>query len=536
MQKRFFKFILFLILIWGILNFRIYALDSAEEIKLYVDETKIISVNNPQRIVIGRPEIADVVSATEEEISLIAKSAGTTTLVIWDNFGEQAYQVKVFAEDMRPAKERIDNLLKTLGLAEVYTRIDEEESKVLLLGRVKESGDIERINTALGTLKTKTVNLIQTKEEETVVDINVEVLELSKDAARTLGFTWPGSLTVSTDQAVTAGNYTGTIPTSWHTFFRLSNWSRMPFEFKLDALVTEGKARILSRPRLSCQSGKEAKLLVGGEVPIFTSTTIGGVGGTTVSGNVEYKEYGIILNIKPRVSTEDPKRIHLNLGVDVSDLGTVEETTYARAYPLIKRTINTELFINEGETLVIGGLIKQKTEEEISRFPWLSDIPILGEFFKRRASRTGGGTGERGNIELFITLTPTVIPEKKLIKEAKKEAKPQIKPVIVSSSITKSLPTPIEEYSKVIQNRILDNLTYPTLAKEAGFQGTVKLGLRLSYQGKLLEAKIKESSGYKILDDNALSTAQEIANYPPFPSSIDFKELWIEIPITYLLE
>jgi TonB family protein len=64
----------------------------------------------------------------------------------------------------------------------------------------------------------------------------------------------------------------------------------------------------------------------------------------------------------------------------------------------------------------------------------------------------------------------------------------------------------------------------------------VKLGLKLSYKGELLEAKVINSSGYKILDDNALKTARSISSYPPFPPTIGSKDLWIEVPIAYKLD
>ena len=92
------------------------------------------------------------------------------------------------------------------------------------------------------------------------------------------------------------------------------------------------------------------------------------------------------------------------------------------------------------------------------------------------------------------------------------------------------------KYSRIIQKRILDNLTYPQNAKEAGFQGTTRLRLKLSYQGELLDAEVKSSSGYKVLDDNAVNTAKMSASYPPFPPAIKDKEIWVEVPVIYQLE
>jgi len=515
-----------------------YALDeTGEELKLFVGEIKIVPVNNPSRIVITNPNIADVTDVTKDEITITPKAPGTTNMVFWDNFGEQSYQVRVLPENMNEIKRRIDNLLGKLNLPEVYTQIAEEEGKVLLLGRVKSPQDRERISTAVGALKDKITDLVLLKEEEAVVSIDVQVLELDRDATNTLGLTNPLSSTSGITLTEIGSPGIATVGTKWSTLFKVLNLKRDAFTWTLYALVQEGKARILSRPRLSCQSGKEAELLVGGEKPIFT-TSVAATTGTTGT-NVEYKEFGIKLKIKPTVTEE--KRIKLALNVEVSEVGAVEfigltAQRTAQAYPLTKRNASTELLLKDGQTMAIGGLMKQKNEEDVTKTPWLGDVPVLGMFFRKKVSKTGGGSGERSNVELFITLTPTIVSEEKEVSEGKKE---EIKPTISSSTpsdISKNVPESISAYASIIQKRILDNLTYPSLAREAGFQGTVKLSLHLSYQGELLEAKVKQSSGYKIFDDQSVNVAKGIVSYPPFPSSIKQKELWIDVPIAYQLD
>jgi pilus assembly protein CpaC len=538
-MKKIFLIIFLISAIFMILFFPTYAENElGQELKLYLGEVKIISLNNPTRIVIGNPNIANVANITKSEMTLSPKALGTTTLVYWDNFGEHSYTVKVLTEDMQEIKRRIDSLLAKLNLPDVYTQAQEDEGKVLLLGEVKTSQERERINTALGALKDKTIDLIVVKEEEAIVDIDVQVLELNKDATNTLGFSFPGSITFTEtgSPALTA--------TKWSTVFRVANLTRAAFTLTLDALVQQGKARVLSRPRVACQSGKEAELLVGGEKPILT-TTVAATGATGTE--VEYKEYGIKLKIKPIVT--DVNRIKLALNVEVSEVGTAEilgrtDDPTAKAYPLTKRNISTELSLDDGQTLGIGGLIKQKAEEDIRKTPFLGDVPIIGMLFRKKTTTVGGGTGERGDAELFITLTPTIIMAKKEVGAEKKEAeeivfspiKKEVKPEIVSPTPEKALPEPVAMYSQLVQKRILNNLTYPSLAKEAGFQGALKLSLRISYQGELLDIQVKVSSGHRILDDNAVSAAKAIAAYPPFPSSIDKKELWIDIPIVYRLD
>jgi pilus assembly protein CpaC len=513
-----------------------YAADNTdEEIKLYMGEVKVLPVNGLARIVIGNPAIADVVNVSNTEMTISPKAPGTTTLVFWDLYGEQSYKLKVFAEDIQEAKRRIDNLLAQLNLPAVTTQAAEDEGKVLILGSVKTPQDREKITLALGPLKVKTVDLLNVKELETAVEIDVQVLELDKDATTTLGFTNPLSGTVTLTEV---GSQSLT-SVWWTKVFNIGGGvQRSPaFAWTLDALVKEGKARILSRPRLACQSGKEAELSVGGEKPIFT-TEVASAGGAGTS--VEYKEYGIKLKIKPTVT--DDNRIKVALNVDISEVGTADTigaagSPTAKAYPLTKRTVATELFLDDGQTLAVGGLIKQKLEEDVIKTPWAGDLPFIGALFRKKTTKVGGGTGEKGNTELFITLTPKIVGENsaKVPQEGKKETTSKAT-ISVPVDTQENVPQEMRGYAGIIQKRILDNIIYPASAKEAGFQGTVKLSIHLSYLGQLIDVVVKKSSGYKILDDNAVFSTRKLISFPPFPTSIDKKDLWIDIPVVYRLD
>lgn len=515
----------------AVMPFKGYSTDIVgEEIKLYLGQPKVISVSSPKRVAVGNPVIADVTNISKSELTVNPKAAGNTTLIVWDNFGEQSYRLKVFVEDTSLIKRRVDNLLTALNLPGVYTKAEDEEDRVLLLGSVKSAADKERIATALAQVKDKVVDLTAVKEEEAVIEIDVQVIELNKGSQDTLGFTWPGSMTlteVGSPGIQAAG-------TAWGKLFKVASETRAAFTLKLDALIQEGKARILSRPRLSCQSGKEAKLVVGGEVPVLSGTVTPGTSGSTSVGattgaSVEYKEYGIVLNVKP--SLEDTGRIHLGLDVEVSELGDQVTTDYALAYKMTKRSATTELFLDDGQTMAIGGLIKQKSSEDIRRVPWLSNIPVLGALFRQKTKASGWDSdlGQATDTELFITLTPRVVSQVK----AAKELKPV--PVNIPSVSDDSIKDPVLKYSKIVQKLILDDFSYPAEAQEAGFQGAVKLSLKLSHQGDLMDIKVKDSSGYRVLDDGAVNTAKKASPYPPFSPEIKEKELWVDIPIVYQL-
>ncbi len=495
-----------------------------ESITLYVGEVRTFSVDSPTRVAISNPEVADVTSISKDEMLIVAKGAGTTNLIWWDSFGQHALQLQVFPEDMSEIKQRIDELLKALNLPDVYTRSADSEGKVLLLGEVKSAAELEQIDTALGELKEKTTNLIRIEEEKASVEIDLQVLELNRDGTKTLGIGWPTTLSLTESSGPTTAAVTG-----WSALFHVSDWTRSAFNTTVNLLVQEGKARVLSRPRLVCQSGKEAEFLVGGEKPILTTQAISGGGSST---EVEYKEYGIKLNIRPEVVSGN--RIQVSLNIEVSEVGTAEilgsaSSPTARAYPLTKRSTSTQLLLDNAQTLAMSGLIKQKTEEELKKFPWLADIPILGLFFRGKDIKIGGGRGELGDTELVITLTPTILAgiETPVSEMRSSELSGGQKPYL---GISRSA---IDSYTQRVIKRIRDNFVYPAEAYRNKLEGLVRLSLRLSSAGELLEIKIRQSSGWRILDENAVRIIKRVSPFPSFPADIGEKELWINIPIAY---
>ncbi|MCU0666757.1 MAG: TonB family protein [Candidatus Omnitrophica bacterium] len=507
--------------------------DTQAELSLYLGDNFVLSVNHPSRVVIANPEVADVANVTIREMTLIPKKKGTTTLIFWDSYGEQSYKVNVFTQDIQGAFKRAQQLITNLNLPEIYVKASQEEEKILLLGRVKLPQDKERVLTVLAELKDKIIDLIEVKEEEAVVEIDVEVFELDKDATTSLGLSNPlmNSNGVTLTEVGSAG--ISAAGAKWSNLFSVSNLNRTAFAWTLNALVQEGKAKILSRPRLACQSGKEAELLVGGEKPIFTTTVSGSSGAEGT--DVEYKEYGIKLKMKPVVMGGE--KIKLGVNVEVSEPGSVEyigltTNRTAQAYPFSKRNASTELFINSGQIMSIGGLIKQKESEDITKTPGLGDIPIIGMLFRKKSHLTGGGSGERGNVELYITLTPTIVSREPDAQAAKEALAAPAAPKIDSAESSQEA---LRQYSILLQKKIVDILSYPSAAKEAGIEGIVRISLHLAANGSLVDSIIKVSSGYDILDEQALIAARGISNYPSFPVAMDKQEAWVDIPIEFRL-
>lgn len=508
--------------------------DDFEEIKLYVGEPRVLPSSNAKRIAIARPEVADVSSVTTDEVVLEPKAPGATSLFIWDDYGQHGYQLNIFSEDLTWVKQHADSIIRELGLPGVSTKVNESEGKILLIGEVTALNDKERLLSALDSLKDKVLDLIQLKEEETTLDIAVQVLEMNKDASRTLGFTMPSSISVNE----TPGRFSSALRASMDAIFHVFDWPRDNFTAKIDALIEEGRARVLSSPRLACQSGKEAELLVGGEKPILTTTVAATTGAQGT--NVSYKEFGIKLKIKPTVIEKERIKVALNIEVsevgDAEILGAVNAPT-AKAFPLTKRNASTELFLDSGQTLGIGGLVKEKEESTVKKTAFLGDIPIIGLLFRNKTTKTGGGTGGKGNIELVILLTPTIM-QRSLALERKTSVKGAPSGSLkhaprASDKKLRPLEGGLGAYVEDLKSRIISSIDYPGLARELDLKGEVKIRLRILSDGKLKDAYVIDSSGSELLDGAAINTIKKLAPFPAFPGSADNNEIAIDIPIVY---
>ncbi len=168
-----------------------------------------------------------------------------------------------------------------------------------------------------------------------------------------------------------------------------------PINATLTALVTKGKARILSRPSVMTLSGEQATIQIGGKIPYETTSAVG-------SSNVSFENYGIILQFKPVVDAQN--RINSAIHAEVSNLSGQA----VNGRPIIStRSADSIISLNSGMPIVIGGLMDSSETKNVQKIPLLGDIPILGEFFKHTSK-------SRDNREIIIVVTPYLVEEEEI--------------------------------------------------------------------------------------------------------------------------
>jgi len=162
----------------------------------------------------------------------------------------------------------------------------------------------------------------------------------------------------------------------------------------ISAQVQHGHGRIVSKPRISAQSGSTAKIVTGDALPILTSIALSGV--NAVSQQVQYVNVGVTLQIAPRVSDDGFVTSHVFCVVS-SVTGT------SQGYPTIsQREAETSATVHDGETFVIGGLTQESEIASKIDLPGIGKVPILGPLLGQR-------TGTNAKTELYIVVTPHII-------------------------------------------------------------------------------------------------------------------------------
>lgn len=354
------------------------------------------------RVTVANPAIADVVVLDKVKLNIIGKALGSTSLSVWSANGmRQDFVISVCNTDTATAQF----IKQSMGLDGV--QVAKVGDKLVLQGTVENQYEL---NNALGMAKVyagedNIVNLIQMKNP-TMVNLSALVIDISGKDASDLGFKYGVASDISLDGGVpkitfgTAGDFYGGMDWQDYTHHPFQN-----VDFMIQALASQNKIKVLSRPNITTMSGEEAEILIGGELPIPTSKD-GEI-------SVEWKPYGIKLKIKPQVDQESKITSKVEAEVSGIDASVSIPTSAGKIPGLISRKASTMLSVPDGQTMAIGGLMNSDESKVITKVPILGDIPIIGEFFKHTST-------SKDKRELMILITPTIVTNNDPVKGSSK--------------------------------------------------------------------------------------------------------------------
>ena len=527
------------------------SLDSVQldEINMTRGELVTVKVTGLTRVSVADPGIADIADANSDEILLVGQRVGQTALFIWDENGKRTLMIYVYDQDLDLVKNRIKRVLGVADIHEIKMSVNEQEGKVYLTGEVPEDKK-KRYDEAIMAFSDSIVDLTESEKIEDLVQIDMQITEMSMSVTKSLGIDWfTGTQTgTGTDLRTTSSSqftpvYSEIFPNlepGSDDFFKIGQFQRTSNSAllaRINALVQEGKARILSKPKIVVISGEQASFLVGGEVPIRT-TTISDSGGS--QENVSFKEYGISMTMTPTIKKNE--KVDIIMNVEVSDIDAATASTISDDLAFSTRSASTRLYLDDNQTIILAGLIKKQESEIERRIPFISKVPIMGILFRSKANPV-----PQTDLELVIAMTPHILRQRQPAASAMPTGKEEM---MASSAMSLTgavpilrkkspyylgIPKEMTDYVSNGQRQISQAIKYPPEARQYGWEGTVKLGVLILNDGTLAFALVKESSGHDIFDEVALNTTKRLAPFSAFPPDTDLQELNMTIPIVYSL-
>jgi len=312
----------------------------------------------------------------------------------------------------------------------VVEKIKSERAKVSVDTRINAlvvrdlSLNIDRMERLLTHLDQRTAQIM----------IEAKIVEVSSNYARELGVQWGGQYTGTNNRGTTAisgGIIAPGSPVGGSTFYPLTGdigasgspyivnlpaavgsgsggalgisfgklGGALSLDLQLSAMQATGNGQILSSPKVLTLNNKEARISSGTDIPVRTvSSTANTGGGSTNTASVQIISASLLLSATPSITNDN--RIVMVIKVEKSE---PDFTHQVDGIPTItKRNASTELVVNDGETVVLGGILTKNEGVSESGVPFLSDIPILGWLFKKRSKF-------ENQAELMIFITPTIV-------------------------------------------------------------------------------------------------------------------------------
>ncbi len=380
---------------------------AAEPLQVSLNESKYMEAPGITRMAVGNPAIADVQLLSSGDYLLVGKQAGSTSLIVWSSQGRLEYNVYVSGDDQGMASA-IKNAIGYPGVS-----VQMMNGKVLLRGMVENQYEhdtaVKMAQLYLGegssSDSSSSGNVVDLLEmaHPSQIRLEAQIIEISAKDSKNLGIQY-WSATPEKSKTGESGISVGTAGLFYGGEDITTNrgsggWLGSHISSvnaTLQALINNGKARILSRPSITTMSGETANILIGGRIPIPVSQD-GDI-------SIEYREYGIKLNIEPKVDSENKITAKVHAEVSTLDTSHGVKIDSFEIPGIASREADSVVNIHSGMTMAIGGLLNSEDSKTVSKIPLLGDLPIIGQFFRHTST-------SRDNRELMILITPTVVSD-----------------------------------------------------------------------------------------------------------------------------
>lgn len=356
--------------------------DAVMPLRLVAGHVRVLSLPGPiSRIVVGDPKVADYRLVSPTELYVVGKVAGTTNLVIWRGEGEPTTLRLSVTTDLAPLAESLRHNLPD----EKAIDLRMASGRVVLSGSVSSpvaataahrlaDAFMQPVQSAAGAATPSLViDLLRVRDNQQVT-LEVRIAEISRSVLDKLGL---GAQASGDNGRLRLGSsFLGGGGAAASVLFGGVNG------LSLEAEARNGLVRILAEPTIVAMSGQEGSFLVGGKVfiPVVQA-------GAAASGTItlQEREFGVGLKFTPMVL--DAGRISLKVTTEVSEISkepmTLRSGTTASVLPAFtSRRVATSVLLTDGQSLVIGGLLRNSSTASINAFPLLGELPVIGALFR----------------------------------------------------------------------------------------------------------------------------------------------------------
>ena len=247
------------------------------------------------------------------------------------------------------------------------------------------------------------LNMVNKKEGK-LIEIAVEAVEIKNNRAREMGIRWIDTLQIG-EISYTREDRVPATMLELPSLFKIGEFARLSaITADIKLMMEKGAARLLSNPKIITKSGTNARFMVGGEMPYIVITQDG--------PNVEWKEYGIKMNIVPTVISDRDQMIGLSVFTEVSDLDWENGAVYSnmKVPAVVTRKAASTVKVKSGETVAIAKLLRTFKQQSSYGIPLLGEIPVLKYLFGHQKI-----TDDKTTVVIFVT--PKILEEGIAIEE-----------------------------------------------------------------------------------------------------------------------
>ncbi|PLY05695.1 MAG: general secretion pathway protein GspD [Arcobacter sp.] len=404
---------------------------------------RIISSNGILRIVKGNSQNTispKIEKRNSKNKKIKSKASSSSSQVLPENITEVVFLTNIESKSLQKILNMIISQRDYSRSKKPSIAIDELSNSIILDGKKDEVLNLKNIITKLDIIKS------QVFVKANIVEIDDNLLENIGLKFGILGgkvhsgglSTFSSSLNGGNAISIDTGSIGLQIPNVLSSLALGASLNLLNKTYALD---------VISQPSILCLNNKESSIYVGETVSIQTASTT--TDGGTTKNSFKREDIGLTLKVKPRITTNNKVVLEIS-----TILEGIKNTNTSSLNPdTSKKEVITTAIVNNGESVILGGLIENKNEKTIEKIPYASDVPLIGELFKNRIY-------DYRNKNLVVIVTPYIIPKDKDLTYVRNELSKLknledkfLEEVLINLRAKKEVKNNLEAENKNLNNR-----------------------------------------------------------------------------------